>query len=240
MSETDPDAAVLSAWRDNAAAWIEAIDNGEIRSRVTVTNRAIVEAVAGRAPSTVLDIGCGEGWLARGLSSRGIAVTGVDALPELVESARSRGGDFLVCSYASIAEGTHGLDRRFQAAVCNFSLIGGAEVDRMLGALPGLLDGPRLLFIQTLHPAVACGDAPYRDGWREGSWAGFSSRFTTAPPWYFRTLESWVRLLGDSGFRLLEVREPVSTETGKPVSMIFVSEATTEPSGANSVYPVRG
>ena len=58
------------------------------------------------------------------------------------------------------------------------------------------------LIIQTLHPVVAVGDLPYVDGWRQGSWAGFSEDFSDPAPWYFRTTESWVRLLRKSGLRL--------------------------------------
>jgi hypothetical protein len=60
------------------------------------------------------------------------------------------------------------------------------------------------------------------DGWREGSWAGFNDGFTDPPPWYFRTLGSWVKLYADHGVRLDEVREPVHPATGKPVSLILI------------------
>jgi hypothetical protein len=71
---------------------------------------------------------------------------------------------------------------------------------------------------------MACGDAPYVDGWREGSWAGFSTDFTDPPPWYFRTLASWVSLFLDSGLRITSLREPVHPETGKPVSLILMGQ----------------
>lgn len=64
---------------------------------------------------------------------------------------------------------------------------------------------------------VGCGE-----GWREGSWAGFSADFADAPPWYFGTLESWVALFRENGLRLLEIREPVHPRTGKPLSVILV------------------
>jgi hypothetical protein len=80
------------------------------------------------------------------------------------------------------------------------------------------------LVVQTLHPVVATGDAPYVDGWRAGSWAGFGAAFSDPAPWYFRTLASWVRLLDASGLRLRELREPVHPATGRPASAIFVAE----------------
>ncbi len=48
--------------------------------------------------------------------------------------------------------------------------------------------------------------------------------FTDPAPWYFRTVESWIKLLRDSGFDILESREPIHPGTGKPVSIIFVSQ----------------
>nr|WP_182915717.1 hypothetical protein [Massilia cavernae] len=90
-----------------------------------------------------------------------------------------------------------------------------APAARAISTRPGTTSTPTM---------VACGDAPYRDGWREGSWAGFSSDFTDPPPWYFRTLESWIRLYSNHGFRLVEVREPVHPASGKPVSVILIGE----------------
>ncbi len=78
--------------------------------------------------------------------------------------------------------------------------------------------------MQTVHPLASCGDAPYVDGWREGSWAGFSSDFADAPPWYFRTLASWVALFLDSGLRITSLREPLHPDTGKPVSLILMGQ----------------
>ena len=40
-----------------------------------------------KRPSTVLDIGCGEGWLCRALADKGMKVWGVDAIPELITAA---------------------------------------------------------------------------------------------------------------------------------------------------------
>jgi hypothetical protein len=90
--------------------------------------------------------------------------------------------------------------------------------------VPSLLDVGGALIVQTVHPIIAGGDLPYVDGWRTGSWAGFSDDFADPAPWYFRTLESWVKLFVDSGFRLREMREPLHPTTQKPASALFVAE----------------
>jgi 2-polyprenyl-3-methyl-5-hydroxy-6-metoxy-1,4-benzoquinol methylase len=86
-----PDALVRS-WSRNAEAWTRTVREGGIESRRLVTDAAIVRAVLERRPERVLDLGCGEGWLARALAEHGLAVVGLDGSPELVEAARRAGG----------------------------------------------------------------------------------------------------------------------------------------------------
>jgi 2-polyprenyl-3-methyl-5-hydroxy-6-metoxy-1,4-benzoquinol methylase len=222
---SDPytDEVILASWRRNATPWIAAVRNAEIESRRLVTDRAVLEAVLAHNPRTAIDLGCGEGWLALALAKHGVAVTGVDAVPELVESARSSGlDDCRLLAYEAIAAGK--LDCRADVVVCNFSLLGKESVDGLMRAVPTLLEPAGVLIVQTLHPLMACGDLPYADGWRAGSWAGFSEAFREAPPWYFRTLASWIALFEASGLVLRELREPLHPHTGKPASVLFVAQ----------------
>ena len=219
------DAKIIDSWHKNAAPWTAAVRDNQIESRRLVTNQAIVEAILSRSPRTALDIGCGEGWLVRELAAHGIQSVGVDVVSDLIGRAmRAGGGDFRVASYEDIAAGS--LELEVDAAIANFSLIGRESVDSLLAHIPRLLTPNGVLIVQTLHPAVAVGDVPYVDGWRAGSWAGFSDDFSDPAPWYFRTIESWIRLLRKSGFDLLELREPLHPISGKPASVIFVAEAS--------------
>jgi 2-polyprenyl-3-methyl-5-hydroxy-6-metoxy-1,4-benzoquinol methylase len=219
------DAKIVDSWHHNAAPWTAAIRKGQIESRSLVTNRAIIETVVGRSPATVLDIGCGEGWLVRELAAHGIRAVGVDVVPELIEQAtRAGGGEFRVASYESIAEGH--LHLTVDVAVANFALLGKDSVNNLISHAPALLTSGGALIVQTLHPLIATGDLPYEDGWRSGSWTGFSADFTDPAPWYFRTMESWVRLFAECGFRVAEMREPVHPTTRRPASVIFVAEVT--------------
>ena len=229
MATTDPampprsDAQVIDSWHTNAAAWTRAVREGRIDSRRQVTDAAIVQAVLSHRPRTVLDLGCGEGWLVRALAGHGIAGTGVDAVAALVAQAQQAGGgSFHVLSDEAIADGA--LAARADVVVANFSLLGGAAVERMLRQVPSLLEPGGAFVMQTLHPVTACGDRPYEDGWRDGTWVGFGDEFTDPAPWYFRTVSSWVALLGRAGMRVVELREPLHPATGKPASILFVAQ----------------
>ena len=217
------DAKILDSWHTNATPWTAAVREQRIESRKLVTDRAIVDAVMARQPDSVLDIGCGEGWLTRALVDRGVKqAIGVDAIPALIDQARAAGGgEFRVASYEDIAKGA--LELTVDVAVANFALIGKDAVDALVLTSPTLLTPDGVLVIQTLHPVIAGGDLPYKDGWRTGSWAGFSSDFSDPAPWYFRTLESWVDLIARSGLRLVEMREPIHPTSNKPASVIFIA-----------------
>ena len=139
---------------------------------------------------------------------------------EAFTSPYGGGGEFRVASYEEATAGTLGFTA--DVAVCNFSLLGKESVETIFAAITALLNTGGAFIIQTLHPVVACGEAPYRDGWREGSWAGFSCDFTQPAPWYFRTLESWIAMLRRCRFDLVECREPTAANARTPASVIFV------------------
>jgi SAM-dependent methyltransferase len=230
MESTDPrEQEIIRSWYSNAAPWSRAIRTASIASRKLVTDQAIIDAVSSTSPGRVLDLGCGEGWLARALAGRGMRVTGVDVVPELIAQAASQPDppgslEFFVQDYASIAQ-RRWVGGPFDAAVCNFSLLGAESVDGLVAALPFYLMDPAYLIIQTLHPVVACGaQERYEDGWRAGSWSGFSSDFRDPAPWYFRTIESWQVLLRHCGFDILECREPKASGAVTPASIIWIGK----------------
>jgi carbohydrate kinase (thermoresistant glucokinase family) len=215
--------SIIRSWQSNAAPWTRAIREERIASRTVVTNRAILDTVLALRARRVLDIGCGEGWLARALGAEGVAVTGIDAVDSLIAEARRIGGaTFAVCSYADLADGRFEA-RGFDAAVCNFSLLGEDSVETLCRSLPRYLSPSAHLVIQTLHPVAACGDQPYRDGWRPGSWSGFGPEFSNPAPWYFRTLGSWLALLRRCDYQLIDCIEPTVPEAAAPSSIIFLA-----------------
>lgn len=219
MSDND----ILNSWRTNAAPWTVAVRQQQIASRRLVTDQAIVDTVTSLPGHSVLDVGCGEGWLVRALADRGHSASGIDAIPALLDKAREMGGgSFRKLAYEDLSGRT--LTDRYDIAVCNFSLLGQQSVDHVFQVIPDILTANGHFVVQTLHPVVSCGDRPYVDGWREGSWDGFGDEFKSPAPWYFRTIASWLRLYRDNGFNLVQIAEPIHPETGRPASLILVGQ----------------
>jgi len=217
MPEHDDAEQLRRSWIANASAWSETVRGRKIESRRVGTDEAIVAAVLERSPRRVMDLGCGEGWLARALAQHGIEVTGMDASPALIEAAKELGGGvFRVASYEELA----GLGETFDLVVANFSLLH-EDLRPVLHALRRIAPA---LIVQTIHPAFAGGD--YVDGWRTETFAAMEGEWPEPMPWYFRTVGSWVRALREGGYDVAEVREPLHPQHLRPLSILFVATVT--------------
>lgn len=224
---------LLASWSSNASAWTRLVREGLLRSRVEVTNAAILEAVGPTQSGTLLDLGCGEGWLAHLLVERGWTVLGVDAVSELIETARSGPGEFLCAEYEKLGTVLEG--RKLDCVVANFSLLGETSTETALRDSVGHLKPGGRLVIQTLHP---CSITPYVDGWRQEDWSGMSD--SCAPqPWYFRTLQTWIALLNSLGLKICALLEPRAEGAEHPSSLVLIAGSTksSPTSGSNRLQP---
>ena len=221
----DPETQLQHSWLANADAWTDAVREGRIASRRLATDRAILEALLARHPRCVLDVGCGEGWLARALAAQGVAVVGIDASPPLIEAARALGGgDFQTLSYAEIIDDPTAVTGPFDAAVCNFALLG-EDIVPLLHALRERLARDGRLYVQSLHPFTATGDEGYVDGWRVETFAAFGGAYAEPMPWYYRTMGSWLRTLGDARLVVERCIEPLHPDSRVPMSLLLVCRA---------------
>ncbi|WP_412067507.1 class I SAM-dependent methyltransferase [Rubrivirga sp. IMCC43871] len=209
------------SWTANAAGWARAVRDGAIPSRRAGTDEAVMQAVLRGLPPRghALDMGCGEGWLARALTAAGATVHGVDGSAPLIDLARERGGSFDVLGYDEAVSAPSRLGGPFDVAVFNFALLTDNDAPVVRAAASRLADGGRVV-IQTVHPLAA--GPPYRDGWREESFTSLDGDFEPMP-WYFRTLASWVGVLADAGLRLGAVDEPTAPDTEAPLSLVLTA-----------------
>lgn len=216
---------ILAAWNSNARPWIRAVEQAGIRAPGNLSTSAVLRVIEDNAPAggSILDAGCGEGWLVRELTRLGYRATGTDAVPELIEYARRQGNEtFRLLDYQELQTTELGT---FDLVVSNFALLGDTSTGAFLKALPELLNPGGVCVIQTLHPAAFLQEGGYSDGWKTGTWAGLPGDFNDPAPWYFRTLSGWLNLFTKSGLTLQEVREP-STGGQPPQSIIFVVQNT--------------
>ncbi|MEM1215992.1 MAG: class I SAM-dependent methyltransferase [Bacteroidota bacterium] len=219
---------VLTTWQQNATNWIKTLDEREIASRQW-TNPAIVAAVTARQPQSVLDVGCGEGWLLRALHQQAQSPTrlmGVDGVPGLIAAARAAAPSdttafrFECLPYAALQPETLAAWGSFDVVVCNYSLFGAESVVSLLRNLRTALQSNGYLVIQTVHASV------FDDfqGWIEEDWHLMAQNYTGRYQWYQRNLKQWERDLKAAGYTLREVETVRVPSTQKALSFIFSAQ----------------
>jgi SAM-dependent methyltransferase len=174
------------------------------------------------AGHATLEVGCGEGRVARDLAARGHRVTGVDASPTLLDAARESdpGGRYVLADAAALPFE----DAAFDLVVAFNSLM---DVDDMPGAVREsgrvLEPGGRLCLCVT-HPLADAGRWESREpdaGFVvEGSYFGrrrFEETFErdglviSFHGWCY-PLEDYFRALEKAGFLVEALREPAAPE----------------------------
>lgn len=212
---------LASAWERNAAAWIAWARTPGHDSYWRFHRDEFLELLPPPGRRT-LDLGCGEGRLARDLGAAGYRVAGVDASPTLVAAAREAdpGFDVQLADAAALPFA----DGEFDLVVAFMTL---QDVDDLEGALrecARVLEPEGRLCLAIVHPLNSAGafardgddapfviegsyvdESPYADVVvREGLGMTFAS--------VHRPLETYVGALADAGFLIERLRESVAPE----------------------------
>jgi SAM-dependent methyltransferase len=180
--------------------------------------RSAFFALVPRAGSATLEVGCGEGRVARDLAARGHRITGVDAAPTLLHAAAAAHaeGRYVVADAADLPFE----DSSFDLVVAYNSLMDVQDMPRAIGEAARVLRPDGHLCACVTHPladagrfAAAEGDAPFVI---EGSYLEsrrFEERFERAGlemtfrGWSY-PLEAYSRALEAADLRIEALREP--------------------------------
>jgi len=204
-------------WEQNAAQWDRVIDAGVFKSR-KITSAAILNEIKRHQFKSLLDIGCGEGWIAGALDLKSVDYLGIDGSNALIEIAKAKHrAQFKKASYDELTQKVWNPKRKFNGILFNFCLFD-EDVSDVLRTSSQFLQKGGLILIQTLHPCFAL--AEYRDGWNSEDFKSSGAEFSGEMPWYGRTLAGWTAMFEKSGLVIKEIVEPMNE--GKPASIIFI------------------
>lgn len=169
-------------------------------------------------PSTVLEIGCGTGRTLAYLAERGIAATGVDLSPVMVEATRARWGDKVAFYCAEVLDYLAGDSRTYDAIISIFGAVWFTDPERLFPLVhERLRPGGRFVFSQP--PAIPGAYGP--QGMYKGGFVG-RAQYTYR---YSYTPEAWTELLLVAGFTDVEARVLDAPEPGHIGTLIVTARA---------------
>jgi SAM-dependent methyltransferase len=230
-SEHFDTASVRAEWDAAAEAYAEGQATGHDYYRLDFFGPAHVALCGAVQGLRVLDVGCGAGYFAREMASRGAIVTGIDMSPGMLDHAESFerqapfGIDYANVDAARLLE--HFAPASFDLTTSCLALQDMPDIPKVLRSIhDALVPGGRLV-ASIPHP---CSDTPFRmwekddsganrwlcidryfdRGPLEYAWKGWLYEFSTSA--YHATLEDWFGWILNAGFTLRALREPTPTD----------------------------
>jgi SAM-dependent methyltransferase len=173
---------------------------------------------------TVLDAGCGTGYLSRKLHERGACVIGIDFSEKMIAIARAKapGIDFRVDSCSALATVNDG---SIDMLIANYVLMDTPDLDGSLRSFSRVLKTSGAAIVIFSHPCFPAGRAtatpdgsgvqypwsfPYFEQRKciDPPWGHFTSDFI----WFHRPLSDYWKAFKAAGFDVLDFEEPRLTE----------------------------
>jgi SAM-dependent methyltransferase len=206
-------------------------DAGDLWHR-SIIHPGILKVIGNVTGLRILDVGCGNGSLARHLAKMGNRVTGIDASAPIIDKAKAReaqnplGVTYRVADAANLEMFEHGA---FDLVVSNMSLMDTEHADRAITEMARVVEPDGRCVFCLCHP---CFDVPGASTWLlEGigkqltpsrrisrynevfsEWAPFSSDRTFDMLAYHGPLSWYVRAIREAGLAVTAFEEPQPTE----------------------------
>lgn len=212
-----------SSYAENANFWVKIIRERLDRYRSELTDTAVLNAIGASHGLTILDAGCGEGYLSRVLAQQGAQTIGIDACADLVQSAQELAAEsgLSVDYHIGSVDDIPIADGRCDVVVCNH-LVNDLEniavpfrefarVTREGGHLVILMLHPCFYGAHTERSTSRSYPAPSeyfraRTVEQEFKVAGITS--PAKVKMWFRPLEGYMSELRQSGFYITSLSEP--------------------------------
>lgn len=185
-----------------------------------------LDAIGNVSGLSVLDAGCGEGYISRILASRGAQVTGIDIAPNLIEIACARDPDGTIAyQVVNLSQPQPAYANRFDLAVSHLVLNDVYDYQGFLTTLGVMVkSGGRLvLSMNSPYSFVIRGHVTnYFDSGKVFSYRGMAEAGVKVH-FYQRTLEEYIDAFVAAGFqlrRLIDVPTPEGTFTRRADTLI--------------------
>jgi SAM-dependent methyltransferase len=221
---------VRRLWDKKALEWNAGIGKDGDQNRRLNSDPVLWKMLGPVRNKSVLDAGCGTGYLSLKMAAKGARVLGVDHSPAMIKVAEQRAQDassrarFLVSSLDSLLGQK---SKTFDLAVSNYVLMDLRNLEGAVAEIRRVLKPGGHWICIVLHPCFDHGMKRLKGGgvrytWTQRyierheyweSWGQFSSPFVT----FHRSLSDYWRVFRKANFEILDFQEPM-VSPGNPLS----------------------
>lgn len=227
------DEQISQAWDRLADKWSSSyIEYGDF-NRKYVIDPAIFRLIGSVEGLSILDAGCGNGYLCRLLAKKGAKMVGVDLSKRFIEISKQKESETpLGIAYYSGTISNLGMfkNETFDMVVSNLTLMDVLDLDKAIREIYRVLKNDGKLIFSIMHP---CFSSPPVHGWmripqdsnRKEDWIYWKVdryfdrsveiwQYFDWPPTYsfHRPLSDYVKMLIGNGFTITDFEEPVPSK----------------------------
>jgi len=231
------DDALRDLWNSIAEDYAALIANHGTPHHHDILNPCVEQLLGDVKGKSLLDAGCGEGYLARHYAQKGAVVTGLDISSILIEKAdeiSKKESIEVSFQVGDVCDLTEYEDSSFDLVLCNLVLLNIPCLTEALTEFHRILNDDGILVFSIVHPAFnfygpgkwEMGDKNPESHRREGLFFKVDHYFNErefqyywrtregvkfAKPiiFYHRTLSSYFEGIHDAGFTLVSFKEPL-------------------------------
>jgi ubiquinone/menaquinone biosynthesis C-methylase UbiE len=223
---------VIGAWDGAAEEFASFFAENNEFYHTHIINPCLMDLVGEATGKTVLDLGCGEGHLARQLvdmTSRQIRIIAVDASAKMIQIAKEKSAGYANCVTFQQADAGDLSEIRgdsFDITICNMALMDIKNYRQVIQEVSRTLKPTGVFVFSILHPCFFTpGSEWLRDeGGRITAWkvdnyhlglawkSVVKSKMNKATYYFHRTLEDYCSVLGECGFAIVSIREPIPSK----------------------------
>jgi SAM-dependent methyltransferase len=147
--------SLRDAWEQGAGEWIRWARSPQLDHAFWRMNLPALISLLPAPHGRTLDIGCGEGRVARALKERGYDVVGIDSSATLARAAHELDSSFDI--EVADAAAMPFPDGHFELAVASLSLMNMDDMPAVITEIARVLRGGGLLCLSVLHPISTWG-----------------------------------------------------------------------------------
>ncbi len=219
----------IDAYNDVAPQYADFVAKREALAENDSAITSFLDVVGDVSSLTVLDAGCGEGYLSHILAQREAIVTGIDIAPNMVELARTKDSDGKITyQVADLCQPLPEYQQHFDLVASFFVLNDVYDYRGFLTTLANALKigGRAVFFLNNPYSLVVRGHLTeyFADSGKAFSYRGMAEAGVKVH-FYHRTLQEYLDAATSAGFvleRLVDVPTPEGTFKRRPDTLIPV------------------